>query len=104
MLFEKENWDIELFSHYNGWKRKADFAAGTTDNPQEATVHGSPSWYTINLRVSLSLNKTVTLQLGLNNLLDQHYKMFASGISAPGRNLMGVGACLFLGKINYHFL
>ena len=95
LLFEKENWDIELFSHYNGWKRKADFAAGTSDNPQEATVDGSPSWYTINVRASLSLNEFITLQLGLNNLLDQHYKMFASGISAPGRNLMVSGRVFF---------
>ena len=95
LLFEKENWDIELFSHYNGWKRKADFAAGTSDNPQEATVDGSPAWYTINFRASLSLNESVTLQFGLNNLLDQHYKMFASGISAPGRNLMVSGRLFF---------
>ena len=95
LLFEKENWDIELFSHYNGWKRKADFAAGTSDNPQEATVDGSPSWYTINFRASVSLNESITLQLGLNNLLDQHYKMFASGISAPGRNIMVSGRVFF---------
>ena len=95
LLFEKENWDLEVFSHYNGWKRKADFAAGTSDNPQEATVDGSPSWYTINFRASLSLNESVTLQFGINNLMDQHYKMFASGISAPGRNLMVSGRAFF---------
>ena len=95
LLFEKENWDIELFSHYNGWKRKADFAAGTSDNPQEATIDGSPSWYTINFRASVSLNESITLQFGLNNLLDQHYKMFASGISAPGRNIMVSGRVFF---------
>ena len=95
LLLEMENWDIELFSHYNSWKRITDFAAGTTDNRQEATVDGSPSWYTINLRASLSLNKSVTLQCGINNLMDQHYKMFASGISAPGRNLMVSGRVFF---------
>ena len=95
LLLEMENWDIELFSHYNGWKRKADFAAGTSDNPQEATVDGSPSWYTINFRASLSLNESVTLQFGINNIMDQHYKMFASGISAPGRNIMISGRVFF---------
>ena len=95
LLFEKENWDIELFSNYNSWKRKIDFASGTTDNPQEATVDGSPSWYTINLRASLSLNESITVQLGLNNIMDQHYKMFASGISAPGRNIMVSGRVFF---------
>ena len=95
LLLEMENWDIELFSHYNGWKRKADFAAGTSDNPQEATVDGSPSWYTINFRASLSLNESITLQFGINNIMDQHYKMFASGISAPGRNIMISGRVFF---------
>jgi len=95
LLFEKESWDVELFGNYNAWKRIADFASGTTDNPQEATVDGSPSWYTINLRASLSVNEHLTFQLGLNNLLDQHYKMFASGISAPGRNVMVSGRLFF---------
>jgi len=95
LLFEKENWDVELFSNYNGWKRIADFSSGTTDNPQEATVDGSPSWYTINLRASLSVNEFITLQVGLNNIMDQHYKMFASGISAPSRNVMVSGRVFF---------
>ena len=32
------------------------------------------------------INKTLKVQLGLDNIMDIHYKEFASGISAPGRN------------------
>ncbi len=47
-----------------------------------------PSWYTVNLRMQYRLKSFLTLQLGLDNILDQNYRAFASGIQAPGRNLI----------------
>jgi hemoglobin/transferrin/lactoferrin receptor protein len=32
-------------------------------------------------------NKQLIIRLGLDNIFDVHYRTFASGISAPGRNL-----------------
>jgi hemoglobin/transferrin/lactoferrin receptor protein len=34
------------------------------------------------------LYKDLKIQVAAENLLDAHYKTFASGISSPGRNLM----------------
>lgn len=48
--------------------------------------YGSPSWMTFGLNGSYKLTKQSTLQLVLSNIFDEHYKEFASGISAPGRN------------------
>ena len=48
--------------------------------------YGSPSWARLDLFSRYNLNKNVTLQGRLDNIFDKHYREFASGISAPGRN------------------
>jgi hemoglobin/transferrin/lactoferrin receptor protein len=46
-----------------------------------------PAWYTLNLKAGYQFNRYIGLQAGVENILDQHYRNFASGISAPGRNV-----------------
>ena len=46
-----------------------------------------PAWFTLNMRTSYNFNSNVQLQASLDNIFDKHYRLFASGISAPGRNL-----------------
>ncbi len=48
--------------------------------------YGTPSWSTFGLNGSYNVNKNFTVQAIVTNLFDEHYKEFASGISAPGRN------------------
>ncbi|TAG20639.1 MAG: TonB-dependent receptor [Cytophagia bacterium] len=47
-----------------------------------------PAWTTLNLRASYEVSKNCTIQAACENLTDQNYRYFASGISAPGRNLV----------------
>ncbi|MCT4700102.1 TonB-dependent receptor [Tenacibaculum haliotis] len=49
--------------------------------------YGTPSWMTVGLHAKYSVNDNITIQTQLTNLLDEHYKEFASGVSAPGRNI-----------------
>jgi hemoglobin/transferrin/lactoferrin receptor protein len=37
---------------------------------------------------SYAISKQITLQSSLENILDTHYRVFASGISAAGRNFV----------------
>lgn len=83
----KGKWSLDFYARYNGWKRVDDFALTGEDNLNEATVDGSPPWYTLNLKGHITIRKHVQVQLGVENILDVHYKSFSSGISAPGRNL-----------------
>lgn len=76
----------EFYARYNGWKRIKDYSPGGEDNENYATADGMPSWVTLNLRTSYQVNKYLNVQAGLENILDTHYRLFASGISAPGRN------------------
>lgn len=48
----------------------------------------SPSWYTLNVKALYPLNEHFTLSAGLENLSDQRYRPYSSGIVAPGRNMI----------------
>lgn len=48
--------------------------------------YGTPSWMTVGVFGNYKINTNFALQAQLNNIFDVHYKEFASGVSAPGRN------------------
>ncbi|RYC67143.1 TonB-dependent receptor plug domain-containing protein [Spirosoma sordidisoli] len=48
----------------------------------------TPAWYTLNLKGQYSLNRYLTVNAGLENITDQRYRPYSSGISAAGRNLI----------------
>jgi len=77
----------ELFIRYNGWKRVADYNLLGEDNYAQATPRGMPDWYTLNFRLAYSPTAKWYVQIGLENILNRNYRVFASGISAAGRNL-----------------
>jgi hemoglobin/transferrin/lactoferrin receptor protein len=53
----------------------------------EDIYFGSPSWMTIGINGRFSVTENFSVQARLDNLFDEHYIEFASGISSPGRNL-----------------
>lgn len=78
--------EAQVFALYNGWKRIEDYSPNGEDNQKFATDDGMPAWYTLNFRGAYAITKNFKAQLGVENILDRHYRVFASGISAPGRN------------------
>jgi len=48
---------------------------------------GTPNWSDFSIFASKKISSNSTLRLGITNILDIHYRTFASGISAPGRSL-----------------
>ena len=48
----------------------------------------SPSWYTLNLKSMYKLNQNFTLTAGLENITDQRYRLYSSGIVSPGKNFI----------------
>jgi hemoglobin/transferrin/lactoferrin receptor protein len=76
---------------YNGWKQLKDYYLKGEDNEQYATPKGMPAWYTLNVRFSytypIKQQYSMQVQAGCENILDRNYRTFASGISAPGRNI-----------------
>lgn len=87
--------EVELFSLFNSSKKLDDYYLNGEDNEQYATAMGIPSWQTMNFRCSWAGWKPVTLQLGIDNIMDINYRTFSSGIQAPGRNFIVSGRVNF---------
>jgi hemoglobin/transferrin/lactoferrin receptor protein len=85
----------EIYALYNGWKRIEDYNPSGEDNAQYATPDGTPSWATLNFKSTIPLHKNLSLQAGVENILDRNYRHFASGFSAPGRNFIVAVRCNF---------
>jgi len=91
VVYKHHKWKAEFFAVFNGAKKSADYSLIGEDNAMYSAdpVKGfTPAWYTLNVRGFYQINKTLQVQLALENLLDQHYRTFSSGYSAAGRNLM----------------
>jgi len=48
----------------------------------------SPAWYTLNFKTLYRLSDTFDFSGGIDNLTDQRYRPYASGISGAGRNFI----------------
>ena len=88
LTYKKKNLKLQAYSLFNGAKTLDRYSPSGEDNFKFATSEGMPAWYTLNLKSSYQAGKHFQFQLGLENILDQHYRLFASGISSPGRNLI----------------
>jgi hemoglobin/transferrin/lactoferrin receptor protein len=80
---------IDGYALFSGKKNISDYYLNGEDNEQYAPVGGMPGWFTLNFKASYAINKLFTLQAGIENILDIQYRVFASGINAPGRNIYG---------------
>ncbi len=116
LRFKSEKWQIEAVWRYNGKKPVDEYAInniivdprtgevlkisrdGTADNWEvsancKGNTHnenclGALAWNTFNFYLSHQLNDRLQLNLGLENILDYHYRPFASAISGSGRNFI----------------
>jgi len=48
----------------------------------------SPSWYTLNLKSMYTITENFTVTAGLENITDQRYRPYSSGIVSPGKNFI----------------
>ena len=84
------------------WQLYAQYSAGRTFAqlpPEEQAkdylyvpdAEGNPSapaWYTLNLKVNCQLGPVLSLSGGVENLTDQRYRPYSSGITGPGRQVI----------------
>jgi hemoglobin/transferrin/lactoferrin receptor protein len=96
--YKKDSFNLNLNYTFNSQKKPEDYSSGGEDGLEEtpllATVDnqavfaGTPKWSIFSLRGNYQLNKSVLLNVAVENIFDLHYRTFASGISAPGRSLI----------------
>lgn len=87
-ILKQKKFRGELFLMYSGWKHLSDYNMVGEDNFDNATVNGMPAWLTFNLRTAYQVQKNLQIQMALENIFDVNYRIFASNISAPGRNFV----------------
>lgn len=87
LLYEENGFSLEFNGLFNGWKKIDQYLLNAEDNEAYATPEGMPAWLTINIHTGWQLTESTRIRLSLENLLDTSYRVFASGINAPGRNL-----------------
>lgn len=80
---------LEAYMLYNGKKDISDYYLNGEDNERYAPDGGMPAWETYNFKTSFIVFKGATIFAGIENILDTQYRVFASGINAPGRNIYG---------------
>ncbi len=80
--------EMEAYVLFNGWKHLTDYNPYGEDNLQYATAQGMPAWSIVNLSSIWNITKQVKTQIALENIFDQNYRVFASGINGAGRNLV----------------
>ncbi|WP_299548268.1 TonB-dependent receptor [Seonamhaeicola sp.] len=92
-IWTTNNFTIDAFVNYNGElsfnqlapsevQKDYLYASDADGNPY------SPSWYTLNIRTQYQLSNSTALTASLENITDQRYRAYSSGIAAPGRNFI----------------
>jgi hemoglobin/transferrin/lactoferrin receptor protein len=84
---------LDLYMNYNAKMDFEDLSYNDRidDAPFAKDANGKafvPSWYTLNFKLAYFINENISLNAGVENITDQLYRPFASGISAPGRNFI----------------
>lgn len=88
IMYKQGITQLSIYANYNGWKKLNDMPPSEQAKTHLYTVDGTPSWYTLNIKSTFKLSDNISLNLGIENILDLHYRPYSSGISAPGRNFV----------------
>lgn len=93
LIWNKRRLKLDLFAEYNGQFDFEDLAPGEQDKPylyalDENGNPYSPSWYTLNLTGQYEVSANWLATVSIENITDQRYRTYSSGIAAAGRNLI----------------
>jgi hemoglobin/transferrin/lactoferrin receptor protein len=93
VTYSKQNLKLDFNAMYTGQVSFNDlpleeqgkvflYAADSNGNPY------SPGWYTLNFKALYKLDNGLTISGGVENITDQRYRPYSSGIAAAGRNII----------------
>jgi hemoglobin/transferrin/lactoferrin receptor protein len=93
LTYNADKWQVQFYALYNAG---VDFADLAQEERGKTEIYArddngdpySPGWYTVNLKSSFELSPSITLNVGLENITNQRYRSYSSGIAAAGRNLV----------------
>lgn len=90
---KKTKLQADLYASYNGAKKFEKMAPSEAEKPYMYSTDAngkpwSPGWTTLNLKVTYNVLKWMSVNGGIENILDNRYRPYSSGIVAPGRNFI----------------
>ncbi|MCV9385132.1 TonB-dependent receptor plug domain-containing protein [Reichenbachiella ulvae] len=93
LTYELSKLNLELNAQYQGEVTHADLSVSEQGKTEIYALDAAgntyaPSWYTLNLKAMYAMNELLTLNAGVENLTDQRYRPYSSGISGAGRNFI----------------
>lgn len=93
LTYKKERLRLEFWAQFNGEISYDNLAISERGKPYLYAIDGNgdpyaASWYTLNLRGAYDVLEQTRLQLALENITDQRYRTYSSGIAAAGINLV----------------
>ena len=91
--YKNNKWMGSFYANYNQQFNNNQFTISEIGDSylytkDENGLAFSPTWFTLNARISYHASQRILLNVGLENLLDKRYRPYGSGITAPGRNLI----------------
>jgi hemoglobin/transferrin/lactoferrin receptor protein len=93
VFYQRKALRFEVYAVYNAKMDFEDLSLGdrNDDAPFAKGADGKPfvpGWMTLNFKAAWFINRHIVLNGGVENITDQLYRPFGSGISAPGRNFI----------------
>ena len=91
LIWSKGKVKLDAFADYNGELSNNQLAASLVDYIFALDKNGnpySPSWYTLNFRSRYEINAATSITATVENITNQRYRPYASGIAAPGLNMI----------------
>ena len=91
LVWERNKLKLDAFAEYSAGFTADEISSELANDLFAVDENGdifSPSWYTLNLRSQYKINNQFTLTGTVENITDQLYRTFSSGISAPGLNVI----------------
>jgi hemoglobin/transferrin/lactoferrin receptor protein len=93
ITYQRKKFSADIYTDFSGSVKHSNLAVKTMENlivfPNDENGNPfSPSWHTINFKASYDIAKFLTLNGGVENITDQQYRTYSSGINAPGINFI----------------
>jgi hemoglobin/transferrin/lactoferrin receptor protein len=93
LKYNKDKFQVDFYTLWNGKIKAEDMApseqAKTFIYAKDANGNPyCPSWYTVNLKLGYQLNDHLFVTAGCENLTNQQYRPYSSGIVAAGINFI----------------
>ncbi len=100
LVYSNKKWGIDFFTEFNDGFEFDDLAPSEQLKTDIYATNANgdpflPSWITINARGHYFIQKNIKITGAIENITDQRYRVYSSGISAPGLN--------FIGSLSFNF-